>query len=81
MTSLNSSDAKANPSSKSKKKPRVSAKVKVLTSKVVNLRSNRVFEAMGTGKAKLSAEIYPEVSAEVVNVISRLKTKSNLVKL
>ena len=58
-----------------KKKPRVSAKVKVLTSKVVNLRSNRVFEAMGTGKAKLSAEIYPEVSAEVVNVNFKTQDK------
>ena len=75
MTSLISSDTKANPSSKSKKKPRVSAKVKVLTSKVVNLRSNRVFEAMGTGKAKLSAEIYPEVSAEVVNVNFKTQDK------
>ncbi len=75
MTSLIGSGNKANTSSKSKKKSRVSAKFKVLTSKVVNLRSNRVFEAMGTGKAKLSAEIYPQVSAEVLRVNFKTQDK------
>ena len=47
----------------------------MLTSKVVSLRSDRFFEAMGTGKAKLSAEIYPEVSAEVINVNFKTQDK------
>tara|TARA_Y100000589_G_scaffold67965_2_gene59629 strand:+ start:3474 stop:4589 length:1116 start_codon:yes stop_codon:yes gene_type:complete len=51
------------------------SKVKVLTSKIVTLRSDRVFEALGTGKARLSAEIYPEVSAEVVKVSFKTQDK------
>ena len=43
--------------------------VKVLVHKVGFTANDKVFEAMGTGKARLSAEIFPAVSDEVTQVV------------
>lgn len=60
-------------------------KVKVLVQRVVLSRDDRVFEAVGTGKARLSAEIYPAVSEEVREVLfqaqGRVKKGELLVQL
>lgn len=50
------------------KQTRVSSAVKVITEPVVFQENSRVFEAVGTGRAKFSADIYPAISEEVVEV-------------
>ncbi|MAH06215.1 MAG: efflux transporter periplasmic adaptor subunit [Alphaproteobacteria bacterium] len=47
---------------------RRNSNVKVIAEPVVFLENNRVFEAVGTGRAKFSADIYPAVSEEVTGV-------------
>jgi RND family efflux transporter MFP subunit len=42
--------------------------VKVITQPVVFTSNDKIFEAVGTGRAKYSADIYPAVSEEVINV-------------
>lgn len=46
-----------------------SAAVKVITQPVEMTPNDRVFEAVGTGRARLSVQIYPAVSEEVTEVL------------
>lgn len=62
-----------------------SAGVKVIVKPVEFTENNRTFETIGTGQAKLSAEIYPAVEDEVVavnfNLQQKVKKGDVLVKL
>ena len=51
--------------------------VKVITQPVAFTPNNRVFEAVGTGRAKYSADIYPAVSEEVINVYFKAQQNVN----
>jgi RND family efflux transporter MFP subunit len=59
--------------------------IKVITQAVVFTSNNRIFEAVGTGRAKYSADIYPAVSEQVIDVFfeaqQNLKTGDVLVQL
>lgn len=46
----------------------ITPSVKVITQLVVFTSNDRVFEAVGTGRAKYSADIYPAVSEAVIDV-------------
>lgn len=58
---------------------------KVITQDVVITSNDRVFEAVGTGRARLSVQIYPAVSGEVTEVLfeaqDRVEKDQVLVKL
>ena len=54
------------------------APVKVITQPVTITSNDRSFEAIGTGKARLSAGIYPAVSEEVTEVL--FKAQQNVTK-
>ncbi|MDC0947038.1 efflux RND transporter periplasmic adaptor subunit [Nitrospinaceae bacterium] len=60
---------------KPSKRPSVSSAVKVLVQPVVIKPNNRVFEAVGTGRARLSVQIYPAVSEEVLEVLFKAQSK------
>ena len=60
---------------KPSKRPSVSSAVKVLVQPVVIKPNNRVFEAVGTGRARLSVLIYPAVSEEVLEVLFKAQNK------
>lgn len=51
------------------------AAVKVLTQPVAITGNDRVFEAVGTGRARLSVRIYPAVSEEVTDVLFTAQDK------
>lgn len=55
----------ASPPSQEKSRPAV----KVITQAVAMSSSGRVFEAVGTGRARLSIQIYPAVSEQVTKVL------------
>lgn len=55
-------------SSGNEKDSGIEAPVKVITKPVELKGNNRIFEAVGTGKARKSAEIYPSVAEEVSEV-------------
>lgn len=50
-------------------KERGGVRVKVITAPVVMTQNDQVFEAVGTGRARLSADIYPAISEEVREVL------------
>jgi membrane fusion protein (multidrug efflux system) len=60
------------PSDKASRATKISAgakpATKVITQAVVFTSNNRMFEAVGTGRAKYSADIYPAVSEQVMDV-------------
>jgi len=47
---------------------RMSAPVKVITQSIVMTENNRIFEAVGTGRARLSVQIFPAVTDEVTDI-------------
>mgnify|MGYP001628287183 FL=1 len=49
--------------------------VKVLTQPVVYTENTRIFEAVGTGRAKYSADLYPSVDEEVMAVLFEAQQK------
>lgn len=49
--------------------------VKVLTQPVVYTDNTRIFEAVGTGRAKFSADLYPSVDEEVMAVLFEAQQK------
>ena len=57
---------------------RQSAPVKVITQPVFISENNRVFEAVGTGQAQFSVQIYPAVTDEVTDVL--FKAQQNVEK-
>lgn len=61
------SSAKSNEESAARE--RQSAPVKVITQPVFISDNDRVFEAIGTGRARLSVQIYPAVTDEVTEVL------------
>lgn len=51
-----------------KKEKQASLLVKVITQPIIKTNSGKVFETIGTGKAKLSINIYPLVTGEITKV-------------
>lgn len=48
---------------------------KVITQDVVMTSNDRVFEAVGTGRARLSVQIYPAVSGEITEVLFKAQER------
>ena len=59
----------ANEDSSNNPRERQSAPVKVITQSVLTTENNRIFEAVGTGRARLSVQIYPAVTDEVTEIL------------
>ncbi len=67
-----------NGASQTEARPRQSAPVKVITQPVFEIENTRIFEAVGTGRARLSVQIYPAVTDEVTGVL--FTTQQNVAK-